>query len=451
MKTTQDMTHGRPLPLMLRFAWPIFLVHAFQMLYTVSDSAIAGRLLGVEPFAAIGAAGWLHWLFLSILLGISHGFGTIFAQRFGARDLPGLHRAIGSALVMGLPFTAGLSLAGFFLAQPLLLLLDTPEPLVASASCYLKWLFGGLLISFSLNFMASLLRALGNSQAPMRAILGSSLLNIGLDVLFVAGFGMGIGGIALATLVAQLLACLYCLSVLNGIHELHAQHGAWKPSLSMSRTLLRMAAPMALQEAVAATGGIVVQSVINGYGVLFVAGMTAAKRFYGLMEVISAGMEGAVATFVAQNHGAGHAARIREGMRTAVRISLIAASFITLLMLLFGRALLTIVIPADTVDAAEILQTGQAHLFAMSLALVPLYLLFVSRAALQGAGRPLVPMLSGFVEFAIRVGAILILPTFMGRWGVYVTESIGWIGTSAVLCLAAWRWLSHLPGAVDRI
>ena len=430
------MTTGSPTRLLVGFSLPLILGYVLQQLYNITDSAIVGRLIGVNAFAAIGAAGLLYWLVLSFVLGVTQGFGIMFSQRFGAADEAGLRRAIMMAALLCAVIGITLTIAGVMSLRPLLVLLNTPVDIVDDAACYLYYVLGGISITITYNLLSAILRALGNSMAPLNAMVLSSIVNVVLDVVLVAVFHMGIPGVAIATLMAQLCACGYCVWMLRGITLLYPREGEWRMDWDTVRTLLRLAMPLAFRNGVIALGGLAVQYVINGYGLLFVAGMTAAKRFYGIMEIIGAAVEGAVATYVGQNYGAGKLDRIQQGMAYAVRLSLISACGIAVLMLLFGKHLLLLLVSGDSVQLNMVVDVGYAHLAAMSLALPALYLLVVWRSALQGMGNTLIPMLSGFMELVLRIAAVFLLPLALGRWGVYVAESVGWVGASALLGVA---------------
>ncbi len=297
--------------------------------------------------------------------------------------------------------------------RPLLVLLNTPPDLVTQAASYLRYLLGGGTITIAYNLLSAILRALGNSRAPLCAMVLSSIVNVTLDIALVTVFHLGISGIAVATLIAQLCACGYCIWTLQGITWLYPRRGEWRVDWSTVRTLHRLAMPLAFRNLITGLSGLAIQYVINGYGLLFVAGMTAAKRFYGLMEIGAAAIEAAVATYVAQNYGAERLDRIRIGMAVAVRLCLISSGVIAVMVLLFGKHLLALLVAGDKEQLETILNVGYAHLAAMGVALPALYLLLVWRAALQGMGNTLIPMVSGFVELVLRLGAVFFLLRFI--------------------------------------
>lgn len=496
-----NMTGGSPFRLLGGFALPVMVGNLFQLLYTVADSAVVGRLIGVTAFAAVGAAGFFSWLLLSMILGMTQGFGTVFAKRFGAGDSPGLQRAFRTGLGLSAAMGLALSLAGALLCKGVLLLMRTPAELTADAALYLQILLSCMWATFFYNYLASGLRALGNSRTPMFAVIASSTVNVILDYSLVKFFGMGVAGVALATVAAQLMSCLICLNKLLRVEEFrnawgrHAwgrrawgrraegagaapaasirvrgtgtvqwstpcagdtgltpdapvcagaapgvsnrPYGAAKPALY---EMLRMGGPMSLRHGLISAGGALTQYVINGYGAAFIAGIAGAWKIYGLLEIVAAGYEGAVATFVAQNYGAGRIDRMEAGVKTARRTMLAASCAIGFIVLLFGRQLLGLLVSGQGVG--QVLDVGQAKLNYLAVTLPALYMLLLYRAGLQGMGNAVLPMLSGFVELAARLACVVAAPALLGVMGVYMAESAGWFAAALLVIfgyLAEWR------------
>ncbi len=432
MDTTRDMTRGKPLSLMVSFALPIIGSFVLQQLYTLVDAAVVGRLIGVSAFASVGAAGFYSWMVLDIILGLTQGFGALFAQRFGAKDETGLRKAVTMSGLLSLLVGAVLTVLGIGLARTVLIAMRTPQELLPDTLTYLYWLLGGTLISIAYNLVGSLLRALGDSKTPLYAVLAASVINIALDVLLVLA-GLGVAGVAIATVFSQLCATALCFRALGRVPVLRLSAQDFAPDKRTIGALLRMGGPLAFRNAVICVGGALVQRAINGYGVLFIAGTNATRRYYGLMEVLGAGIEGAAATFVGQNYGAGDVPRIREGMRGARRLAVVGSVTIAALVALLGRQLIGLLVVGTPEEIAAVVDIGYRNLLAAAACLPWLYMLTMHRAALQGMGRAFVPMLSGFVELAMRIVAVLALPPFIGVWGVYLADGIGWIAAAVLL------------------
>lgn len=436
MSQVTDMTRGKPLKLLASFALPLMLGNIFQQFYNLVDSVVVGRLIGIDAFAAVGAAGFLSWIVIDIILGFTQGFGILYAQRFGAGDSAGLRRAAAMSVfctaVLGLLLTAG----GLFSVHPVLAAIGTPAEILPATELYLYWMFSGTLITAAYNTVASLLRSLGNSKTPLLAMLLSTAVNIVLDLLFVAGLHTGVEGVAIATVLAQLCAFLFCLEKLRRVEALKLSKTDFRADGATIKELLRLGTPLAFRNAVISLGGLVIQSVINSYGKLFVAGTTAAKKYFDFTQIIVGALDGAFATYSAQNYGKHDFARIRAGMNCALRIALSSAVVIAGIVLLFGRSMVGLLVSGTPEEIAAVTEIGYQHLTAISLCLPPLCLLYLYRSGIQGMGGTLTPMLSGFLELALRIVSVLLLPLLIGQWGVYFADGLGWIGAFLLLMLS---------------
>ena len=211
MKLSKSMTSGAPLQHIVSFAIPITLGSLFQLIYSIVDSAVVGRLIGVDAFAAVGAAGNMNWMIVSVILGVTQGFGTITAQHFGSGDSDQIRKSFAASMFLSLGTGIVLSVAAMLAADPLLRMLQTPEEIFADTSAYIRVLFGGLFITFLYNNLGASLRAVGNSRTPFYALIISSVLNVVLDIALVSLTPWGVAAAALATVIAQAVSCIYCL------------------------------------------------------------------------------------------------------------------------------------------------------------------------------------------------------------------------------------------------
>lgn len=213
----KNMTEGKPLSLIFTFALPLMIGNVFQQLYTVVDTMVVGRALGVNALAALGAADWMNWMMLGIVQGLTQGFGILMAQKFGAGMKEDLRKVIGNSAHLSLISSLILLLVGQLLARPVLGLLQTPAEIIDNALLYLRIMYLGIPVVMAYNLLACILRSLGDSQTPLHAMIVAAIVNIVLDLLFVLGFGLGIGGAAAATLIAQLVSSFYCLHYIRRI------------------------------------------------------------------------------------------------------------------------------------------------------------------------------------------------------------------------------------------
>lgn len=429
----KTMTEGKPASLIFAFAMPLMVGNIFQQLYTVVDTMVVGKALGVNALAALGAADWMNWMMLGMIQGITQGFGILMAQEFGAGKYKDLCKTVGSSVVLSLLSAVLLLGAGQWMARPVLELLDTPPEIIGDALLYLRIMYMGIPIVMSYNLFATILRSLGDGRTPLYAMIVAAAFNIILDFLFVLVFDFGIGGAAVATLIAQLVSSLFCIYHIRKIELLAISPSDFRLQGRRSVRLLILGFPMAFQNAVISVGGMIVQSVVNGFGVIFIAGFTATNKLYGVLEVAATSYGYSMVTYAGQNLGAGRVDRIRKGMKSAVLISLVTSVLIAAVMLIFGKAILSCFISGTPEEVEQTLKIAYYYLSIMSVFLPVLYILHVTRSAIQGMGNTLFPMLSGVAEFLMRAATAIRLPMVVGETGIFYAEIMAWMGADLIL------------------
>jgi len=429
----RSMTEGRPLPLIISFALPLMVGNIFQQMYTVVDTMVVGKTLQVGALAALGAADWLNWLMLGVVSGLAQGFGILMAQQFGAKQYDALKKTIGCSAVLSGISAAVLTLIGQAVIIPVLRLLQTPEEIIGDSALYLRVMFAGIPAVLFYNLLAGILRSLGDGKTPLYAMIVASVTNIVLDILFVPVFGWGIAGAAIATVIAQGVSGVYCLLRLRRIDMLTMGREHFLPDARLAGRLLMLGAPMAAQNAIIAVGGMIIQGVVNGFGVVFIAGYTAANKMYGLLEMAAVSFGYAMVTYVGQNLGAGKPDRIRQGVKTASIVSVAVSAVICAAMLLLGRFILSGFISGTPEVAQQAMGIAYEYLTIMSLCLPVLYILHVVRSSIQGLGNTVIPMVSGVAEFIMRTGGVLLLPAVIGHSGVFWAEVLAWLGADLIL------------------
>lgn len=429
----KDMTSGKPLSLIISFALPLMVGNIFQQLYTVVDTMVVGKALGVDALAALGATDWLYWLVLGMIQGVTQGFGILMAREFGAKQFERLRAVVGGSVILSCVCAALFVLIGLAAAKPVLVLLNTPSEILPWSLLYLKLMFLGIPIVMAYNLLATVLRSLGDGQTPLRAMILAALTNIGLDLLFVLVFEWGIAGAAVATLIAQAFSGVYCLLKIRKIEfmNLNRSHYVLKPD--MAGRLLSLGSPMAAQNAIIAVGGMIITAVVNGYGVAFIGGFTAANKLYGVLEIAATSYGYAMITYVGQNLGAGQTERIRSGMKCAALVAVATSVVIAAVMLVFGNQIVGAFLSGTPEEVMEAGRVGYVYLCFMSVCLPVLYILHVARSAVQGMGDTVLPMVSGIAEFVMRTGGVLILPAMMGENGIFLAEVLAWAGADMIL------------------
>jgi putative MATE family efflux protein len=441
---TKDMTAGNPVKLILIFALPILAGNMLQQLYSLVDSLIIGRLLGVTALTAVSASGWLDWAVLSIPMGLAQGYSIHAAQCYGGKRFADLKRSVAQSYLISIAATIFLEFASQFLLHPVLVWMNSPDETIRMTENYLRIIYAGLPVVMCVNIFSGFLHALGNSRIPLIALACATTVNIVLDWWFVGSLGMGTNGGAYATVLAQVVSAVICFRAVLKIPQLKPEKKDYRPDKKVIRKLVRLGFPIAFQNLIISLGGLILQGVVNAFGFVFMAGYNAAARFQGLIEIAGTALGNAAGTFTGQNFGAGKMDRVREGLRRSAQIGFLLAVSIGLIMVFFGKPLLSLFIREEAGVSDQVMGFGYDFLRIMAAGLPMLYLLFIYRTTLQGLGDTVVPMVSGFVELALRIGAALLLPTVIGYWGVYLAETAAWIGAGIFLMTGCYRRLKMI-------
>jgi len=433
MSRVRNMTEGKPILHIITFALPLMLGNVFQPLYTVVDTMVVGQALGVNALAALGAVDWLNWLMLGIVQGLTQGFAIRMAQEFGAGQIEQLKKTVGNSVTLAGISTVFLLIIGQLVARPSLVLLQTPDAIMQDALLYLRIMYLGVPIVMAYNLLACILRALGDGKTPLHAMIVASFTNIVLDILFVIVFHWGIAGAAAATLIAQVVSGLFCMWHIRRIDILRMGKEHFAMQAGIAGHLFLLGLPMAFQNSIISIGGMVVQTVVNGFGVIFIAGFTATNKLYGLLEIAATSYGYAMTTYVGQNLGAGKKERIQKGVRAAVAVAMVTSIVIAAVMIFFGKIILGWFISGTPEQTTQALQIAYYYLVIMSVCLPILYILHVVRSAIQGMGNTVLPMVSGIAEFVMRAVSALILPRVVGETGIFYAEVLAWLGADVIL------------------
>ena len=436
---TMDMTEGKPLALLSIFALPLLVGNIFQQAYNLADLMIVGQLLGADALAAVGSTGSISFLFFSIFNGISGGCGIVTAQYFGARNEVMVRRSIANSAYIMLASSILTGAAAFIMAPTVLAWLGTPEKTMTDAVTYMRMSSASVPLIAVYNYASSMQRALGDSRTPLYFLVFSCLLNVGLDFLFVGAFGLGVFGAALATMLSQLLAgtgsLLYAFRI-NPYFRITRKYLAFDHHIA--RSAIRLGLPLALQWSLIAISTTALQSVANSFGPTAMAAYTATNRLEMLVQQPFGSMTMALSTYSGQNKGAGKPERIQEGFRDSMLAMIAMAGIMTLIMQLFGEALMVMF-----VKEREVITLGGQALRITSLFYVFLGIIYVSRGVLNGVGDALFSFINGIVEIIGRVGLPLILLRLMsvGVYSIWITAGATWMlaGLSCVLRYLSWK------------
>lgn len=435
---TKDLTNGSPLKVIFLFTMPLVLGNLFQQFYALADTIIVGRYCGVSALASVGSTGSINYLILGFVIGVCNGFAIPIAQLFGAQDYRDLRRHVANAAWLCIGSSVILTALTVSLTRPLLILMQTPADILDGAAIYIGWIFAGIPFIFLYNMVAGIMRALGDSKTPLYFLIFTSAMNIGLDLLFVIPFHMGILGAALATDISQAISGILSFAFLcRKFTVLRMEKGEARPCKRACMRLLWIGLPMGLQCSITAIGSVIVQWAVNVLGSTAVAAVTAASKTANLLTVPLESIGTAMATYSGQNLGAARMDRVRKGVYSALFIASVYA-IASLVIPHFGDVTVMGLF-LDTTTEVEIVNMGREYLFWNSVFFVPLGALIVWRYSIQGLGFSTLAMLAGVAEMVARTAVAIILVPLLGYFGAELANPAAWIAACLFL-YPAYRW-----------
>ena len=433
---TTDLTVGKPLFQILRFALPLVLGTLFQQLYSFADTVIVGRCLGTDALGAVGTTYSLNFLILGFVQGACVGFGIPVAETFGAKDKGGLRKYLFNGALLCVVLSVVFTLFTTLMAGPLLQLIHTPEELYADAVLYIRIIFLGIPATVLYNYASSVLRAMGDSQHPFYFLLAASVLNIGLDYLLIVPMGMGVDGAAIATVLSQLLSgglCAFWFFTRTAKQEELTFRGQSSLlSAGHCKRLAYIGFPMGFEYSVSAIGAVIMQDAINLLGSTAVAAQTAGEKIRQMFTLPMESVGMAMATYVGQNHGAHRTDRIKQGIKDGCTIQLtycVAAWVVIFFVKPYAVGL--VLGDADPAVTAGAIQ----YLAIMSMLFCFHGLLMIFRNTLQGLGYSVQAIISGVGELIGRsLGGLLAVKTGLGYVGICLSNPFAW-GLAMLYCM----------------
>ena len=441
MNMVKNLTEGRPLNLLFFFALPMVAGNLFQQLYNMVDTAVVGKFVGEDAVAAVGSSFPIVFLSVAVASGLSMGCTVVVSQLFGAGRIHEMKTTISTAIislgVLGL-LIMGL---GTLLAGPLLQLLGTDPDIMADSRTYLQIYFGGAVFLFLYNTLNGIYNAQGDSKTPLIFLMISSLTNIVLDLLFVIRFGMGVAGVAWATLIAQgLCAVASLLVLLRRMRRMPCEpekQGVKLPLFHMVavKRIAQIGLPSMLQQSLVSLSMMMMQGLVNSFGKVLVAGYTAATKIDSLAMLPNMNISNAMSSFTAQNIGAGKYERVKEGLKACLLMVAVFSLLITVIIFLFGNQLLSLFL--DPGDASGAMGYGLAYMHTVSLFYILMGLLFVPNGMLRGAGDMAAFTFSSMANLFSRVGIAyaLVYLTPLGANAIWWSIHAGWLFGAAVSLL----------------
>lgn len=429
---TNDMTTGNPVKLILLFSIPLLIGNIFQQFYSMVDTIIVGRFIGVEALAAVGTTSSMVFLVNGFVMGLTSGFAVLISQKYGAKDEVGVKEAVASSIILSIIATILVTFISVLSAKPLLTLMNTPSNILKDASTYIIILYAGNIAIIFYNMMAAILRALGDSKTPLYFLIVSSVLNIILDLVLIINFKMGVAGAAYATVISQGVSAILCVIYTYKRYKiLRLKKDDFKVKKKYYRKHLKVGIPMALQFSITSIGIMTVQSAINIFGSTVIASYAASSKVLQLVMQPATTLGVTMATYCGQNIGAKRYDRIKEGVKKCVQISIITSVISAIILIFLGKYFVMMFVSNPD---AEILSYAQQVLNISAIFFIPLGLIFVYRNALQGIGDSFIPMMAGVYELVARAIVAFTLPKVLEFMGICLADPVAWF--AAVIPLA---------------
>ena len=439
------MTTGSPGKMIFNFTMPIFIGNIFQQFYNMADTVIVGKFVGNAALAAVGACGTLNFLIIGFLQGVTAGFTVVTAQHFGAGNMKAMRKSVASGAVLTAVISVILTVLSMISMAKVLHIMNTPSDMYGEAYGYIMVICGGIAAQALYNYLASVLRALGDSKRPLYFLVIAALLNIVLDLVFIIVFGMGAAGAAYATVIAQGVSGILCLIYIGKkVPALHLHKNDWEMDGNLIGWQLKIGLPMAFQYSITAIGTIVVQSCLNILGSTAAAGFAAANKIEQVFTQAYVALGTTMATYCAQNMGAGQYTRIRKGFKSATLLGF-AYAIITGVIIFFGGKYMTVFFVSENVD--QIMRYVDIYLRCVSVSFIPLTVVNLYRNGIQGMGYGLLPMTAGIAELVGRSGTALIASHFGSYLGICLASPAAWVLAGTLLLV---MYFKIMKGKQDR-
>lgn len=420
----KDLTKGNPVQLILVFALPVFWGNVFQMIYSLTDTRIVGSLLGKDALAAVGSTTSMSNLVVGFLFGLTNGFAIMVARRFGENNEKELRRSVAGTLVLGIITAVVLTILVSIFLKPILHLLNTPDDLFEETYRFIRIIFYGMTFSMLYNVCASVLRAIGDSLAPLIFLIISTIVNVFLDLLFISKFHMGVEGAAYATIISQSLSAFLCVIYIYIRYPmLHLQKEDFKLGKTQIVQLYQSGLSMGLMSSLVSLGTVALQSSINTFGVDTIVAHSAARKITELYMLVFSVFGTTMATYSSQNMGAGKVSRIKTGLKYVMAIAWIWCGLTIIVTYLFAPQLIYLITKVKT---PEVIDTATLYLKVNSVFYFVPAIITVFRNTMQGLGDHITPIVSSFIELAGKVLIVILLTPILNYKGIIISEPIVW-------------------------
>lgn len=439
----KDMTSGKPIKLIWNFTIPLLIGNLFQQLYNMADTFIVGRTIGVHALASVGSTGSIIFLILGFANGLTAGLAIPLAQRYGAKDYLGVKRSFYVSILISAVVAILLTILSMIFCRQILEIMQTPVEIIDGAYDYLMVIFAGIFSSMAFNLLSNIFRSIGDAKTPLYFLVIACIMNIILDVVFIAGFGMGVEGAGYATVLSQIFSALACiLYIWKKIPILRLNSKDFVAESSDVKEHVRISFPMAFQSSIIAIGAIIIQITLNQLGATAVAAYTAAQKIdqVAILPMMSFGVT--MATFVAQNYGAKKYDRIWRGVRDCIKLSLTFAISVGIILNVFSPIFIRAFVG---VGHEEVVELGAIYFITNGTMYSLLSLLFIYRYTLQGVGKTFTPTVAGIMELCMRAFAAVVLSNLYGYTGATMANPLAWLGSLIPLMIAYYLFKNKFP------
>ena len=410
---------------LLTFALPILISNALQQFYNAADTTIVGNFLGFNSLAAIGATSAIYELIVGFAIGIANGMGIVVARHFGAGDIEKIKKAVAGSIVIGSVLSLAVMLVGGVWLYGLLRLVHIPENIIDEAYSYIYIIMIFFFLTFFYNWSASMLRAIGNSLTPLLILLVTSVINIGLDILFITRFNSGIKGAAIATVISQGISALLCIVYMYIKADIlipKLKH--FKYNYYVYADLSTQGFAMGFMSSIVSIGTVILQTAVNGMGVTIIAAQTTGRRIMFFLMMPMSSLATALTTFVSQNFGAGNKSRIKSAVKYANIINTIWSIISVVFVYTLSIPLIRFI--SGSYDK-ELIANAKLYIAMAAPFFWALGILFNLRNALQGMDRKIEPLISSCIELICKIAFVLFIIPVFGYMGVVLTEPIIWV------------------------
>lgn len=421
----KDLTHGKPLTVIVKFMIPILIGNLFQLFYSLVDTRIVGSTLGDNALAAVGATTTLNSLIVGFLIGLTNGFAVIASQNFGAGNKEKVRHTLGTAVVLGITISAVLTAFCAGGLKYILGWLNMPQEHFEEGYAYIRVILLGMTASMLYNICASVLRAIGDTVTPLCFLIFSTILNIFLDYFFILGLKMGVGGAAYATVISQAAAFVLCAAYMYKRYDfLKLGKNDFVPDAEMIKKMLASGMSMGFMQSLVSLGTVSLQSAINTFGTNTIVAHTAARKITELFMLPFAVFGMTMTTYCGQNLGAGRIDRIKQGIKTALYITWGWCVLVIIASYTIAPVLIKLV---TATEEPEIIETASLYLRVDTLLYFVTAVITVFRNSLQGLGDVVIPVISSSIELAGKILVVIFLTPLLGYWGIIIAEPIVWV------------------------